>query len=191
MPVLEEDEREEGKRPKPGEKKAWKPKAGSKAEQLAVSKSSQYSSAALPDVARTPAAPSPVPIPYPNVGKAGDAAKGSKKVKIKGKDVKLGNKSLYKKSAGDEAATKSFGQGVVSQKTQGKQYFSAWSMDAKTEGKNVTRRSNFRGSGSSLNDDGVKPSQNKAKVEVGGGPEYLKYPKEEGQRRRSLPKRGR
>ncbi len=36
---------------------------------------------AFPDVCKTPAPPAPfVPIPYPNIAKSGDTAKGTKKV---------------------------------------------------------------------------------------------------------------
>lgn len=43
---------------------------------------------AFPDVCKTPAPPAPfVPIPYPNIAKAGDIAKGAKKVKCDGNPV--------------------------------------------------------------------------------------------------------
>lgn len=191
MSTPEDDEKEEGKKSKPGEKKAWKPKAGSKAEQLAVKKKSQYISADVPDVAKTPSPGGPVPIPYPNIGKSSDTAKGSKKVKIKGKEIKAEDKSFYKKSKGDEAATKSLGQGVVSQKNQGKQHFSTWSTGVKVEGKNVTRKSKFSGSGTSLNDaDRIKPMQNKVRVGAAGAPEYLKHPKEDGPKKKEPAEKG-
>ena len=98
---------------------------------------------AFPDVCFTPpdkVPPTPpgVPIPYPNTGMAKDATKGSKNVKISGKEVMLKNKSHFKKSMGDEAgcATK---KGVVTSKNRGKIYFTAWSMDVKFEGQNVVR----------------------------------------------------
>ena len=69
---------------------------------------------------------------------ASDATKGSKKVKISGKEVMLKNKSHFKKSMGDEAgcATK---KGVMTSKNTGKVYFTSWSMDVKVEGQNVVR----------------------------------------------------
>jgi hypothetical protein len=175
-----EEEKPKAKKPKPGEKEEWKPKAGAKAEQLAAKKSSQFTPAAVPDVTKTPAAPSPTPIPFPAVGKASDTDKGTKKVKIKGKDVKLKDKSLYKKSKGDEAATKSFGMGVISHKIQSKQQHAAWAMDVKTEGTGAVRFMDLTtGSGSSAHQGGARPSQTKVKVQAGGSPEYLKHPKDE------------
>jgi hypothetical protein len=40
---------------------------------------------AFPDVCKTPAAPSPIPTPYPNVGSTGDSS--TKKVKLDGDPV--------------------------------------------------------------------------------------------------------
>jgi hypothetical protein len=96
---------------------------------------------AFPDVCLSPPSPpaGPVPIPYPNTALASDTTSGSKKVKISKKEVTLKNKSYFKKSTGDEAATKSFGMGVVTHQIQGKVYFNSWSMDVKIEGKNVDR----------------------------------------------------
>jgi hypothetical protein len=99
------------------------------------------STAAFPDVCLSPPSPpaGPVPIPYPNTGMASDTTDGSKQVKISGKEVVLKDKSCFKKSTGDEAATKSLGMGVVTHQIQGKVYFNAWSMDVKVEGENVPR----------------------------------------------------
>lgn len=98
---------------------------------------------AFPDVCmtppQTPVTPPGVPIPYPNTGMASDTTDGSKSVTAKGKEVMLKNKSYFKKSMGDEAATKAQGMGVVTHQIQGKVYFTAWSMDVKFEGENVVR----------------------------------------------------
>jgi len=96
---------------------------------------------AFPDVCLSPPSPpaGPVPIPYPNTGFASDMTEGSKTVKISGKEVMLKDKSYFKKSTGDEAATKSLGMGVVTHQIQGKVYFTSWSMDVKFEGENVVR----------------------------------------------------
>lgn len=96
---------------------------------------------AFPDVCLSPPSPpaGPVPIPYPNTGLASDMTEGSKTVKISGKEVMLKDKSYFKKSTGDEAATKSLGMGVVTHQIQGKVYFTSWSMDVKFEGENVVR----------------------------------------------------
>ncbi|WP_218187953.1 PAAR-like domain-containing protein [Desulfosarcina cetonica] len=98
--------------------------------------------AAFPDVCftppQTPATPPGVPIPYPNNAFASDATKGSKKVKISGKEVMLKNKSYFKTSSGDEAGSAPK-KGVVTSKTKGKAFFTVWSMDVKVEGQNVVR----------------------------------------------------
>ncbi|HEY7208963.1 MAG TPA: DUF4150 domain-containing protein [Bryobacteraceae bacterium] len=96
---------------------------------------------AMPDVCLSPPSPpaGPVPIPYPNTAQASDTADGSKSVKIGGSEVGLKNSSNYKKSTGDEAATKSLGMGVVTHTIQGKMMHAAWSMDVKVEGENVIR----------------------------------------------------
>jgi hypothetical protein len=96
---------------------------------------------AFPDVCLSPPSPpaGPVPIPYPNTGFATDTTSGSKTVKISGKEVMLKDKSYFKKSTGDEAATKSLGMGVVTHQLQGKVYFNSWSMNVKFEGENVVR----------------------------------------------------
>ncbi|HTT22315.1 MAG TPA: PAAR-like domain-containing protein [Candidatus Sulfotelmatobacter sp.] len=97
--------------------------------------------AAMPDVCLSPPTPpaGPVPLPYPNTAMASDTTKGSKTVQIGGQEVMLKNKSTFKKSTGDEAATKTLGMGVVSHQIQGEVNFCAWSMDVKFEGENVPR----------------------------------------------------
>jgi Domain of unknown function (DUF4150)/GHH signature containing HNH/Endo VII superfamily nuclease toxin 2 len=47
--------------------------------------------------------------------------------------------SDFKKSTGDEAATKSQGMNVITHQIQGKCYFTSWSMDVKIEGENAVR----------------------------------------------------
>src|SRR5687768_16935881 len=76
----------------------------------------------MPDVCLSPPSPpaGPVPIPYPNNSQASDTTDGSKTVKVGGGEVGLKNASSYKKSNGDEAATKSLGMGVISHNIQGK-----------------------------------------------------------------------
>src|SRR6187549_1662845 len=96
---------------------------------------------AFPDVCLSPPSPpaGPVPIPYPNFSQDSDTSSGTRSVYINGKEAGLKNKSNYKKSKGDEAATRTFGMGVVTHTIQGKTQHSAWSPDVKFEGKNVTR----------------------------------------------------
>ena len=98
--------------------------------------------AAFPDVCLSPPSPpaGPIPIPYPNTSFSKDMKKGSKSVKINGKEVMLKDQSFYKTSPlGNEAATKTLGAGVISHVITGKTYFVAWSMDVNFEGKNVNR----------------------------------------------------
>ena len=70
---------------------------------------------------------------------ASDTTNGSKTVQIGDQEVMLKDQSTFKKSSGDEAATKSLGMGVVSHQIQGEVNFCAWSMDVKFEGENVPR----------------------------------------------------
>jgi hypothetical protein len=97
--------------------------------------------AAMADVCLSPPSPpaGPLPLPYPNFSEASDTADGSKTVKIGGKETGLKDKSNYKKSKGNEAATRSFGMGVVTHTIQGKTQHSAWSFDVKIEGENAIR----------------------------------------------------
>lgn len=90
----------------------------------------------FPDVCKTPSPAGPVPIPYPNLAKSGDTAKGTKKVKCDGNPVCVKD-SNFSTSTGDEAGTA--GGGVISNKTKGKAEFVNFSFDVKFEGKNVAR----------------------------------------------------
>lgn len=110
--------------------------------ELACKAGSGKTIASFPDVCFTPpenpATPPGVPIPYPNTGFASDTTKGSKNVKISGKEVMLKNKSYFKKSTGDEAGSAAK-KGVISSTNRGKVYFIKWSMNVKFEGENVDR----------------------------------------------------
>lgn len=109
--------------------------------EISAKKDDNKSICAMPDVCLSPPSPpaGPVPIPYPNTAKSSDTNDGSKSVKFGGSEVGLKNSSSYKKSMGDEAATKSLGMGVVTHTIQGKMKHAAWSFDVKIEGKNVIR----------------------------------------------------
>lgn len=109
--------------------------------EISAKKDSNKSVCAMPDVCLSPPSPpaGPIPIPYPNTATASDTSEGSKTVKVGGQEVGLKNKSNYKKSNGDEAATKSLGMGIVSHNIQGAMKHAAWSMDVKIEGENVIR----------------------------------------------------
>jgi hypothetical protein len=69
---------------------------------------------------------------------AKDTTKGTRTVKISGKEVMLKDKSHFKTSYGDEAGNAPK-KGIVTSKNRGKVYFTSWSMDVKYEGKNVVR----------------------------------------------------
>src|SRR3954471_9677156 len=91
---------------------------------------------AFPDVCKTPSPAGPIPIPYPNVAKSGDTAKGTKKVSVQGNPACVKD-SNFSTSTGDEAGTA--GGGVASSKTKGKAEFVNCSFDVQAEGKAVAR----------------------------------------------------
>jgi len=96
---------------------------------------------AMPDVCLSPPSPpaGPIPIPYPNFSKSKDTSGGSKNVKMSGKEIGLKNKSDYKNSKGNKAATRSFGMGVISHGLSGGMKHVAWSFDVKIENQNAIR----------------------------------------------------
>jgi hypothetical protein len=100
-----------------------------------VHKDSGGKTIAFPDVCITPAAPSPIPIPYPNIAQSSDTDKGAKKVTCDGNPVCVKD-SNFKTSTGDEAGSN---KGVASAKNKGKAEFINYSFDVKIEGKNVPR----------------------------------------------------
>lgn len=101
-----------------------------------VNKDSSGVSAAFPDVCKTPMPPAgPVPIPYPNVAKSSDTAKGTKSVTVEGSPVCVKD-SNFSTSTGDEPGSVG---GVASSKTKGKAEFVNFSFDVQMEGKNVAR----------------------------------------------------
>ena len=91
---------------------------------------------AFPDVCKTPSPAGPIPIPYPNIAKSSDTAKGASTVKCDGNPVCVKD-SNFSMSTGDEAG--SAGGGVVSNNIKGKAEFVNFSFDVKFEGKNVPR----------------------------------------------------
>ncbi len=102
-------------------------------------------------VLKTPAAPGPVPIPYPTIAKAEKKAKAAlgqleksqkkhdkacaKLVKVLDKEVKV-LKSEAKTSSGDAAGTM---KGLISAKSSAKTKWQMASFSVKAEGKAVTR----------------------------------------------------
>ncbi len=96
----------------------------------------QVNTCAVPDVCKTPSPGGPVPIPYVNVARDGDLAKGSKSVSIEGNPAALKDSNLST-SSGDEPGTA--GGGLISSKTKGKMTWASASIDVKFEGKGVIR----------------------------------------------------
>jgi hypothetical protein len=96
---------------------------------------------AFPDVCLSPPSPpaGPIPIPYPLFSFSKDTTDGSKTVKIDHKEVMIRDKSYFKKCTGDEAATKSLGQGTITHTITGKVYFISWSMNVLIESENAVR----------------------------------------------------
>ena len=58
----------------------------------------------FPDVCKTPTPAGPIPIPYPNIGKASDTSGGPTKVTCDG-EMPMVKGAKYSMSAGDEAGT--------------------------------------------------------------------------------------
>ncbi|HSP79471.1 MAG TPA: DUF4150 domain-containing protein [Myxococcaceae bacterium] len=101
-----------------------------------VNADSNGTTIAFPDVCKTPSPGGPIPIPYPNIARSADTAKGSKKVTVEGKPLCLKD-SHFSTSTGDEGGTA--GGGIASGKTKGKAEFVNYSFDVMIEGKNVAR----------------------------------------------------
>jgi hypothetical protein len=101
-----------------------------------VHKSSNGTTPCFPDVCKTPSPGGPIPIPYPNIARSSDTAKGTKKIKCDGNPTCVKD-SIFRMSTGDEAGTA--GGGVASNKIKGKAEFVNVSFDVKFEGKGVAR----------------------------------------------------
>jgi uncharacterized Zn-binding protein involved in type VI secretion len=69
-----------------------------------ATKNSSFQCFAFPDVCQTPAGPTTVPIPYPNIGKLSDAQDASPDVTAEGDPVILLS-STISSTSGDEAGT--------------------------------------------------------------------------------------
>ncbi|WP_417692528.1 PAAR-like domain-containing protein [Pseudomonas sp.] len=130
--------------------------------------------ACFPDVCFTPpqAPPTPlgVPIPYPNTGLAKDTTRGTRTVKISGKEAMLKDKSYFKTSYGDEAGNAPK-KGIITGKIKGKVYFTAWSMNVKFEAENVVRNMDLttHNHGSTSN-TGPWPYQDAIAMDTAGHP---------------------
>ena len=116
----------------------------------AVHKGSSGIMMAFPDVCKTPAPPAPpIPIPYPNIAKSSDMAKGAKKVKIDGKPAGV-DKSEFSRSSGDEPGTL---KGLISNQNMGKAKFVMGSFMVKIEGKGAVRLADLM-----LGNNGASPN---------------------------------
>ncbi len=113
--------------------------------EIACKVSKGKSVAAFPDPCWSPPSPpaGPVVIPYANTAYAKDVSNASKSVLIKDKPIAQKDKSFFKTSTGNEAATKAFGQGFFSKTLKGKAYFTSWSMNVMVEGYNVARHTDL------------------------------------------------
>ena len=94
---------------------------------------------------KTPAPPAPpIPIPYPNIGKAADTTGGPTNVTTDG-CMPMVKGAKYAMSSGDEPGVAGGivsgvnGGGVVSNTIKGKAEFVLYSFDVKFDGKNVCR----------------------------------------------------
>jgi hypothetical protein len=100
-----------------------------------VHKGSNGISIVFPDVCKTPAAPSPIPIPDPTIGMSSNTSQGPTKVKTDGK-MPMVKGAKYSRSSGDEAGTLG---GIISSVNMNECEFMLYSFDVKFEGKNVCR----------------------------------------------------
>lgn len=100
-----------------------------------VHKGSGGMSTVFPDVCKTPAAPSPVPLPYPNIGRSSDTSQGPTTVTADGQ-MPMVKGAKYARSSGDEAGTLG---GVASSVNMNECEFMMYSFDVKFEGNNVCR----------------------------------------------------
>ena len=100
-----------------------------------VHKGSGGMSPVFPDVCKTPSPAGPIPIPYPNIGKAADTSSGPSKVKTDG-EMPMVKGATYSKSSGDEAGTIG---GMLSNVNRNECEFMMYSFDVKFEGNNVCR----------------------------------------------------
>jgi len=88
---------------------------------------------AFPDVCKTPAAPSPIPLPYPNTGMVSNTDRCADKVLMENKATVVEN-SKIPSSMGDEPGTL---KGVISQTNRGEVKFKKYSSKVYAQGKKI------------------------------------------------------
>jgi hypothetical protein len=119
---------------------------------------------AYPDVCKTPAAPSPLPIPYPNTGDPSGADDAIDVVLIE-KKATVVESSKIPSSKGDEAGTL---KGVKSSTNRDEVTFKKYSSKVFAKGKKIVfHTATTAHNGSSANMPAgahIKPSQTKVKV---------------------------
>jgi hypothetical protein len=119
----------------------------------------------MPDVCLTPSGPSPVPVPYPNMGQLNSADGAIAKVMMENKETIVEDSKLPS-SSGDEAGTVG---GVMSGMNRGEVQFKTYSSKVYAKGKKIvchTAVTAHNGSNANLPAGAhVAPSQ--AKVIVG------------------------
>jgi hypothetical protein len=94
------------------------------------------SMATIPDVCKTPSPGGPVPIPYPNVARSSDLAKGTTTVSADGGNMCANYGSEFSLSTGDEPGTVG---GVKSSTFKKEATWITYSFDVKLEGKGACR----------------------------------------------------
>lgn len=93
----------------------------------------------IPDICKTPSPGGPVPIPYPViVSMSSDLKKGTKKVKVDGKNPAAIKGSEFSRCVGDEPGTVG---GIKSSTNMKEATWLLYSFDVKLEGKNACRLS--------------------------------------------------
>lgn len=98
--------------------------------------SNGISTATVPDVCKTPSPGGPVPIPYPNIAKSSDLAKGTTTIKADGGNMCAKYGSEFSRSTGDEPGTVG---GVKSSTFTKEATWITYSFDVKLEGKGACR----------------------------------------------------
>jgi hypothetical protein len=117
-----------------------------------------------PDVCKTPAAPSPVPLPYPSLAQVGSTDKAIAKVVLENKQTVV-ESSKIPNSSGDEAGTL---KGVVSSTNMSVVKFKKYSSKVYAKGKKIvfhTAPTAHNGSNANL-PVGVHGSPSQSKVFV-------------------------
>jgi Domain of unknown function (DUF4150) len=118
-----------------------------------------------PDVCKTPAAPSPIPLPYPNSADLSGADKVISKVLIEKKETVVED-SKVPRTKGDEPGTL---KGVVSSDDMGEVDFKTYSSKVYAKGKKIvhhTATTSHNGSNANVVGAHISPSQ--TKVIIGG-----------------------